>query len=563
MNNDVFPNKFKAALAAKQVQIGCWSALSNPISTEVLGLAGFDWLVLDGEHAPNDISTFIPQLMALKGSASAPVVRVPTNEPVIIKRLLDIGFYNFLIPFVETKEEAEQAVASTRYPPEGIRGVSVSHRANMFGTVADYFAQSNKNITILVQIESQQGVDNVDAIAATEGVDGIFVGPSDLAAALGHLGNASHPDVQKAIQHIFNRASAHGKPSGILAPVEADARRYLEWGATFVAVGSDLGVFRSATQKLADTFKKITTTATREMIDMTMKVGFIGLGIMGKPMSKNLLKAGYSLVVADRNPEAIADVIAAGAETASTAKAIAEQCDVIITMLPNSPHVKEVALGENGIIEGAKPGTVLIDMSSIAPLASREISEALKAKGIDMLDAPVSGGEPKAIDGTLSVMVGGDKAIFDKYYDLMKAMAGSVVHTGEIGAGNVTKLANQVIVALNIAAMSEALTLATKAGVNPDLVYQAIRGGLAGSTVLDAKAPMVMDRNFKPGFRIDLHIKDLANALDTSHGVGAQLPLTAAVMEMMQALRADGLGTADHSALACYYEKLAKVVVTR
>ncbi|EHS3087219.1 2-hydroxy-3-oxopropionate reductase [Escherichia coli] len=296
---------------------------------------------------------------------------------------------------------------------------------------------------------------------------------------------------------------------------------------------------------------------------MTMKVGFIGLGIMGKPMSKNLLKAGYSLVVADRNPEAIADVIAAGAETASTAKAIAEQCDVIITMLPNSPHVKEVALGENGIIAGAKPGTVLIDMSSIAPLASREISEALKAKGIDMLDAPVSGGEPKAIVGTLSVMVGGDKAIFDKYYDLMKAMAGSVVHTGEIGAGNVTKLANQVIVALNIAAMSEALTLATKAGVNPDLVYQAIRGGLAGSTVLDAKAPMVMDRNFKPGFRIDLHIKDLANALDTSHGVGAQLPLTAAVMEMMQALRADGLGTADHSALACYYEKLAKVEVTR
>lgn len=295
---------------------------------------------------------------------------------------------------------------------------------------------------------------------------------------------------------------------------------------------------------------------------MTLKVGFIGLGIMGKPMSKNLIKAGYSLVVLDRNSDAVAEVIAAGAETATTAKAIAEQCDVIITMLPNSPHVKEVALGENGIIDGAKPGLVVIDMSSIAPLASREISEALKVKGVEMLDAPVSGGEPKAIDGTLSVMVG-DKAVFDKYYDLMKAMAGSVVHTGEIGAGNVTKLANQVIVALNIAAMSEALTLATKAGVNPDLVYQAIRGGLAGSTVLDAKAPMVMDRNFRPGFRIDLHIKDLANALDTSHGVGAQLPLTAAVMEMMQALRADGLGTADHSALACYYEKLAKVEIAR
>lgn len=296
---------------------------------------------------------------------------------------------------------------------------------------------------------------------------------------------------------------------------------------------------------------------------MTMKVGFIGLGIMGKPMSKNLIKAGYSLMVYDHNSASVSEVISAGAETASSPKEIAAQCDVVITMLPNSPHVKEVALGENGLIAGAHAGLTLIDMSSIAPLASREISEALQAKGVGMLDAPVSGGEPKAIDGTLSVMVGGDKALFDKYYDLMKAMAGSVVHTGDIGAGNVTKLANQVIVALNIAAMSEALVLATKAGVNPDLVYQAIRGGLAGSTVLDAKAPMVMERNFKPGFRIDLHIKDLANALDTSHGVGAQLPLTAAVMEMMQALKADGLGTADHSALACYYEKLAKVEVAK
>ncbi len=292
-----------------------------------------------------------------------------------------------------------------------------------------------------------------------------------------------------------------------------------------------------------------------------MKIGFIGLGIMGKPMSKNLLKAGYSLVVRDHNAENVAEVVGLGATSADSAKAIAEQSDVIITMLPNSPHVKEVLLGDGGVIEGAKPGTIVIDMSSIAPLASREIHQALAKKNIALLDAPVSGGEPKAVDATLSVMVGGDRELFDKCYDMMKAMAGSVVHTGDIGAGNVTKLANQVIVALNIAAMSEALTLATKAGVDPDLVYQAIRGGLAGSTVLDAKAPMVMARNFKPGFRIDLHIKDLANALDTSHDVGAQLPLTAAVMEMMQALRADGLGTADHSALACYYEKLAKVEI--
>ncbi|KGT93291.1 tartronate semialdehyde reductase [Erwinia typographi] len=294
-----------------------------------------------------------------------------------------------------------------------------------------------------------------------------------------------------------------------------------------------------------------------------MKIGFIGLGIMGKPMSKNLLKAGYSLVVRDNNRDNEAELVSAGATVAGSAKEVAEQSDLIITMLPNSPQVKEVLLGEDSVILGAKPGTIVIDMSSIAPLASREIHEQLAKKNIALLDAPVSGGEPKAIEGTLSVMVGGDKAVFDKCFDIMKAMAGSVVHTGEIGAGNVTKLANQVIVALNIAAMSEALTLATKAGVNPELVYQAIRGGLAGSTVLDAKAPMVMDRNFKPGFRIDLHIKDLANALDTSHGVGAQLPLTAAVMEMMQALKADGLGTADHSALACYYEKLAKVEISK
>lgn len=294
-----------------------------------------------------------------------------------------------------------------------------------------------------------------------------------------------------------------------------------------------------------------------------MKIGFIGLGIMGKPMSKNLLKAGYELVVMDRNLDTVSEIVALGAVAAKTPKAVAELSDVIITMLPNSPQVKEVALGENGLIEGARPGTILIDMSSIAPLASREISEALAAKQIAMLDAPVSGGEPKAIDGTMSVMVGGDKAVFDKCYEIMKSMAGSVVHTGDIGAGNVTKLANQVIVALNIAAMSEALVLATKAGVDPNLVFQAIRGGLAGSTVLEAKAPMVMDRNFKPGFRIDLHIKDLANALDTSHGVGAQLPLTSLVMEMMQALKADGHGQSDHSAIARYYENLAKVEVTR
>ena len=294
-----------------------------------------------------------------------------------------------------------------------------------------------------------------------------------------------------------------------------------------------------------------------------MKIGFIGLGIMGKPMSLNLIKAGYQLVVMDVFEPAVAELVAAGAEAAPTPRAVAEQADIIITMLPNSPQVKQVVLGEQGVIEGARSGAVVIDMSSIAPLVSREVAGKLAANGVEMLDAPVSGGQPKAIEGTLSVMVGGSQEVFDRCYPIMKAMAGSVVRTGDIGAGNITKLANQVIVALNIAAMAEALVLATKAGVEPELVFQAIRGGLAGSTVLEAKAPLVLDRKFNPGFRINLHIKDLANALDTSHELGVPLPLTASVMEMLQALKVDGQGDADHCSLVRYYEKMAQVEVRR
>lgn len=294
-----------------------------------------------------------------------------------------------------------------------------------------------------------------------------------------------------------------------------------------------------------------------------MKIGFIGLGIMGKPMSKNLLKAGYELVVCDVVKKTVDEVVAAGAKAAATPKDVARQTELVITMLPNSPQVKQVVLGQNGIIEAIKPGAIVVDMSSIAPLVSREVAARLAEKGVQMLDAPVSGGEPKAIEGTLSVMVGGKKEVFDKCYPVLKAMAGSVVLTGDIGAGNVTKLANQVIVALNIAAMSEALVLATKAGVSPDLVYQAIRGGLAGSTVLDAKAPLVMDRKFKPGFRINLHIKDLNNALETANEIGVPLPLTAAVLQMMQALKVADLGESDHGTLVRYYENMAKVEVKR
>lgn len=294
-----------------------------------------------------------------------------------------------------------------------------------------------------------------------------------------------------------------------------------------------------------------------------MKIGFIGLGIMGKPMAKNLLKAGHELVVFDVIQSNVDNVVEAGARAAASSKAVAEECSLIITMLPNSPHVKAVVCGQNGVLEGAKEGTILVDMSSIAPLASQEIEKACAAKGVKMIDAPVSGGEPKAIDGTLSIMVGGDKAVFEEVYDVLKLMGTSVVHCGNIGAGNTTKLANQVIVALNIAAVSEAFLLATKAGVDPQLVFDAIKGGLAGSTVMNAKVPMILDRNFNPGFKIDLHIKDLNNALETGHGVGAPLPLTALAMEMMQTLHADGLGQEDHSSIAKYYEKLSGSQIKR
>lgn len=294
-----------------------------------------------------------------------------------------------------------------------------------------------------------------------------------------------------------------------------------------------------------------------------MKVGFIGLGIMGKPMAKNLIKAGYSLVVFDLNKDAVQEVVQAGAEEGKSSEDVAALSDVVITMLPNSPHVKEVVLGADGVLEGAKPGTILIDMSSIAPLVSREIAAKAEEKGVIMLDAPVSGGEPKAIDGTLAIMVGGPEEAFEKVKDLLLVMGSSAVRVGEIGSGNVTKLANQIIVALNIAAMSEALVLATKSGVDPEKVYQAIRGGLAGSTVLDAKAPLVLEGNFKPGFRIELHIKDMLNVLETAHEVGVPIPLSSQILEIMQALKVDGKAQDDHGGIIQFYEKIAQVEVRK
>ena len=293
-----------------------------------------------------------------------------------------------------------------------------------------------------------------------------------------------------------------------------------------------------------------------------MNIGFIGVGIMGRPMARNLLKAGFALTVYDKFAK-LDDLVALGAKAATSNKDVAANSEVIITMLPNSPQVREAVLGADGVLDGAKSGTILVDMSSIAPAAAQEICAAVKTKGVVMIDAPVSGGEPKAIEGTLAIMVGGDAKAFETVKPILEKLGSSAVRVGDIGAGNVTKLANQIIVALNIAAVSEAFVLATKAGVDPDAVFNAIKGGLAGSTVMNAKVPMILDGNFKPGFRIELHIKDLQNALDTAHALNAPLPLTANIMETLQALKCDGMGANDHSAIVRHYEKLAKVEVRK
>ena len=293
-----------------------------------------------------------------------------------------------------------------------------------------------------------------------------------------------------------------------------------------------------------------------------MRIGLIGLGIMGRPMAKNMLKAGYDLMVNDLYQKAVADVVSAGATAASNSD-IGKQCDVVMTMLPNSPDVKAVMLGDNGVASYMKTGQVYIDMSSINPVASKEIANVLSKKGIEMLDAPVSGGEPKAIDGTLSFMVGGKQDVFERCKNILSSMGASVVRCGEIGAGNTTKLANQIIVACNIQALSEALTLAQMAGVDPESVFTAIRGGLAGSTVMNAKAPMIISGNDKPGFKIDLHIKDLNNALECAHTLGAPVPMTAAVQEVLQWMHHHDGGQKDHSAIAQYYEHLTGIMIGR
>ncbi len=296
---------------------------------------------------------------------------------------------------------------------------------------------------------------------------------------------------------------------------------------------------------------------------MAERIGFVGLGIMGKPMAINLLKAGYSLTVYDIVGDNMEEVVTEGATGASSSSKVAANSDKIITMLPDSADSEAAILGPNGVLEGASSGSIIIDMSSIAPLVSQKIAAACAERGVDMLDAPVSGGQPGAINATLAVMVGGKQEVFDQCYNLMKTMGGNVVLTGDVGAGGVTKLANQIIVALNIEALSEAMVLAQRSGVDPEKVFNAIRGGLAGSAVMEAKGPMMLDRNFQAGFRIRLHQKDLRNVLQTAQELNVPLPVTSLVQQMLGALINDGESESDHSAILHFLEGLAKTEVKR
>jgi len=296
---------------------------------------------------------------------------------------------------------------------------------------------------------------------------------------------------------------------------------------------------------------------------MKKNIGFIGLGIMGKPMTLNLIKAGHNLTVYDINKEVVQKLVNSGASSASSPKEVAENSDIIFTMLPNSQHVKGVVLGEDGIIQSAKKGTVIIDMSSITPVVSEEIASEVTKRGLEMLDAPVSGGEPGAIKGNLSIMVGGKSEVFEKVKDVLYNMGTSVILVGGNGCGVTAKLANQIIVNLNIAAMSEALVLATKAGIDIEKMYQAIRGGLAGSAVLDAKVPLILERNFVAGGKISINLKDITNVMETAHALDVPLPLSSQLLEIFHSLKADGKANDDHGGIVQYFEKLAKVEVKK
>ena len=293
------------------------------------------------------------------------------------------------------------------------------------------------------------------------------------------------------------------------------------------------------------------------MNQMLKSIGFIGLGIMGKPMARNLLVGGYPLVVYNRTASKARELVEQGARQLATPKAVAENSQVIITMVADSADVEQVILGPDGVVEGAKHGQTVIDMSSISPLVTQRIAGELFKKGVSMLDAPVSGGEIGAVQASLSIMVGGSDIVFKEMKPILETMGKSVVRVGEIGAGGFTKLSNQIIVAAALQAIAEALVLAKKAGVDLQRVYEAIKGGMAGGRTLDMKVPKIVKRDFEPGFKIDLHIKDLKNALETARTLGVPLPATGLIHELFSACSAQGKGGSDHSVIFALIEQLA------
>jgi 2-hydroxy-3-oxopropionate reductase len=287
-------------------------------------------------------------------------------------------------------------------------------------------------------------------------------------------------------------------------------------------------------------------------------IGFIGLGIMGKPMARNLMKAGYSLVVHNRSRGAVDELSREGAKAAANSREVAQQSEVLITMLPDSPDVELVYCGEHGVFSGVKPGTLLIDMSSISPVIARKLAGEAGKRGCDMLDAPVSGGEAGAISAALSIMIGGKTSAVEAAMPIFQSLGKNIVHVGAAGAGQVTKAANQMVVGTTIAIVGEALVLAAKAGVDPAKVREALLGGFAQSKILEAHGQKMLDRNFKPGFRIRLHEKDMKIAVATGSEYGVPLMVTGVVGQMMTAMKGMGNGDLDHAALVKFVEELAK-----
>ncbi len=291
---------------------------------------------------------------------------------------------------------------------------------------------------------------------------------------------------------------------------------------------------------------------------MSDRVGFIGLGIMGKPMALNLLRAGYEVTVHNRSSGPVEELVAKGARRGDSPRDVAEQSDVVITMLPDSPDVQKAVAGDYGVLAGARAGSLLVDMSTISPVVARNLAQQAREAGVGMLDAPVSGGDVGAQQGSLSIMVGGSSEDFERARPIFEVLGKTITHVGESGAGQVVKACNQILVALSIAAVSEALVLGSKGGVAPETILQVLSGGLAGNRVMEVRGTNFVQHNFKPGFKVDLHHKDMGIALASAREYGVSLPLSAVVDQMLHALQAKGLGQADHSALLTLFEDWAQ-----